>query len=180
VIVPAALLGLVLTADDSPAPAPVTAPAAPPFDPDRAVVGSPAPEIVLPTTDGRTVRLADLRGRPVVLNFFASWCRPCEEEMPALEALARDGRVGVVGVTYRDSPADARAFVKRLGVTFPTLIDDDTASAVARAYGVRSPPMTFFIDSRGRIGAPPVYGGIEPADLGPGLARIAPGVTPPS
>lgn len=180
-IVPVALLALSrMDSESPPSRAPTTAPGPRPFDPTRAVVGAPAPAITLPTTDGGTFRLADLRGRPVVVNFFASWCRPCEKEMPVLEALARDGRVAVVGVTFRDSPGDARAFVRRLGVTFPTLIDDDTESAVARAYGVRSPPMTYFIDADGRIASPPVYGGVRPADLRPGLARIAPGITPPS
>ena len=97
-----------------------------------------------------------------------------------LEEIARSRRIAVVAVTFRDSPGDARAFARRLDIDFPVLFDDDTASAVARAYGVRSPPMTFFIGPDGRFAAPPVYGGAGPADLGPGLERIAPGVTPPT
>ena len=100
--------------------------------------------------------------------------------MPVLERLARTGRVDVLAVSFRDSPGDARAFARRLGVKFPVLIDDDGTSPVAQAYGVRSPPMTFFVDAEGRIAAPAVYGGAGPADLRPGLARIAPGLTPPS
>lgn len=179
--IPLLLLAFVLNRDDPRSTSGTgPAPTVQPFDPTRTTVGRPAPEFALPSVDGRPVRLADFRGRPVVLNFFASWCRPCEKEMPVLDAIARDGRVAVVAVSFRDSPGDARNFARRLDVDFPVLVDDDTASAVARAYGVRSPPMTFFIGADGRIGAPAVYGGAGPADLGPGLARIAPGVTPPS
>jgi thiol-disulfide isomerase/thioredoxin len=110
----------------------------------------------------------------VVLNFFASWCHPCEEEMPVLEDLQREygDRLAVVGVNYRDAPADSRAFVERLGVTYPALIQDDAENPVADRYGVRSPPMTFFIASDGTIAAPPVYGGASRADLQPSLTQL--------
>jgi cytochrome c biogenesis protein CcmG/thiol:disulfide interchange protein DsbE len=180
VAVPALLLAVAVRRSEPPNPGAGPTPTIAPLDPSRAVVGKPAPEFTLPTADGRTVRLADFRGRPVVLNFFASWCLPCEQEMPVLERIAADGRVSVVAVTFRDAPGDARDFTERLGLRFPVLLDDERRNAVAEAYGVRSPPMTFFIDRAGRIAAPAVYGGAGRADLREGLARIAPDLTPPT
>ncbi|MFM8237500.1 MAG: TlpA family protein disulfide reductase [Actinomycetota bacterium] len=177
---PSALLGLALRSGESATGGSGPGSTVVPLDPSRAEVGTPAPDFTLPKVGGGTVSLTELRGRPVVLNFFASWCVPCEEEMPILERLDRTGAVEVVAVTFRDSPGDARRFVGRLGLGFPVLLDDDGSNPVARAYGVRSPPMTFFIGRDGTIAAPPVYGGAGPVDLGPGLARIAPGFTPPS
>ncbi len=104
--------------------------------------------------------LSDLRGRPVVLTFFASWCHPCEEDMPALEQAQHDNgdRIAVVGVNYQDFPDDTRAFVQRLGVTFPTLIEDSTDNPVAERYDVHAMPDTLFIDARGRRARPRLRG----------------------
>jgi cytochrome c biogenesis protein CcmG, thiol:disulfide interchange protein DsbE len=120
-----------------------------------AEVGSPAPDFVLPALDGnREVRLADFRGRPVIVNFWASWCNPCRDEFPLLKEALRDHRaekLAVIGVTYRDIPADSRDFVKKMKATWPQAFDDDRA--VADAFGVRSIPITFFVRADGTIAA---------------------------
>jgi thiol-disulfide isomerase/thioredoxin len=87
-----------------------------------------------------------------VVAFFASWCHPCEEELPVLQQLADDagGRLQVVGVNFRDLASDSADFVDRLHVTFPAGVDDPSAP-VARRYGVRGIPQTLFIDARGIV-----------------------------
>ncbi|HWH15190.1 MAG TPA: TlpA disulfide reductase family protein, partial [Miltoncostaeaceae bacterium] len=123
-----------------------------------------APELVLPRLDGRgELRLAEYRGRPVVLNFWASWCEPCREEMPALARFARDQRrVAVVGVAVNDAPARSRAFARRAGVGFPLAVDRE-AGAAGR-FGVSGLPVTVFIDAEGRI-VRTVRGVVTEADL---------------
>ena len=94
----------------------------------RAEVGAPAPDFELLTLDRCTAeRLSAHRGTPVVLTFFASWCHPCEEEMPLLEAAHHDDPNGfdVLAVTYKDLRGDAVQFTDRLGVTYPALFDTD-------------------------------------------------------
>lgn len=102
--------------------------------------------------EGRAVTLDDLRGKVVVLNFWASWCDPCRDEAPLLQALAdRQARNGVVvlGVDIQDGSDAAKRFLRTYGVTYPSLRDrnDDTKNAYA-ATGV---PETFVIDRTGRI-----------------------------
>lgn len=100
----------------------------------------------------RDVALRDLRGHPIVLNFWASWCVPCREEAPLLEGLARDygGRgLLVVGVDTQDLEAPARAFVAQYGLTYLNLRDPD--GTVGRLFGTTGVPETFFIDAEGRV-----------------------------
>jgi cytochrome c biogenesis protein CcmG, thiol:disulfide interchange protein DsbE len=114
-------------------------------------VGDDAPDFTLQTLDGKTVKLSDYRGTPVVLNFWASWCNPCREEFPRFrdELAAHPGRFAVLGVDYKDIASDARKFAKSQRATWPML--DDPASAVSAAYGIRAVPQTFFIRRDGTI-----------------------------
>jgi len=97
------------------------------------------------------VALADFRGRPVVLNFWASWCVPCRREMPAFEAVARASRdrVAFVGVNHQDSRDDALRFLRETGVSYRSGFDP--AGDVARRYGLYGMPTTVFISADGRI-----------------------------
>lgn len=109
-----------------------------------------APAFSFNTLDGRTIRLSDLKGSPIALNFWASWCPACVTNSPNLQAIhARyvgDGLV-VLGVAPDDSEEALAEKAKGLGITYPIAISDTTASA----YGVRAIPITFFIDKQGMI-----------------------------
>lgn len=112
----------------------------------------PAPSIALPGFDGRSLSLRDLRGHPVILNFWASWCVPCQEEAPLLQALWIEFRtkgVLVVGVDTEDLETPARRFLAQHGVTYPNVRDPD--GSVARLFGTTGVPETFFIGPDGRI-----------------------------
>jgi cytochrome c biogenesis protein CcmG/thiol:disulfide interchange protein DsbE len=113
----------------------------------RARQGSPAPSFTLPLVGGGTLSSDELKGSPVVINFWASWCVPCQEEAPDLEATWRKYRsqgVRVVGVDYEDIQADAQSFVARYHVTYPSVRDVD--GQLATKFGVRGVPETFFVD----------------------------------
>ena len=116
-----------------------------------AVARQPAPDFTLPDPDGRQKSLSDWRGQPVLLNFWATWCGPCEVEMPALQAAYNehqaDGLV-VLAVAVDDSADDVRRFFDRHGLTFHPLLDDGTT---ARQYQVFGLPTSFFIDADGQI-----------------------------
>jgi cytochrome c biogenesis protein CcmG/thiol:disulfide interchange protein DsbE len=119
---------------------------------DTPIVGRPAPAFALQTLDGGRLSLADLRGSPVVLNFWASWCIPCRDEAPLLTAAAADYAargLRVVGVVYQDSAESARDFMGRYGQTYPGLLDPDGRTAID--YGVFGIPETFFIDASGIV-----------------------------
>ena len=106
-----------------------------------------APDFQLRLLDGGTLSSEDLRGSPVVLNFWASWCIPCREEMPAFErmwARYRDQGVRIVGVNLQDSVEGAQGFVDEVGVTYPIAMDPK--GSLASDLGVRGLPQTFFID----------------------------------
>ena len=115
---------------------------------------APGASVVLPTLDGRTrTSLQELRGKIVVLNFWASWCDPCREEAPILERahrrLQRDGAGTVLGVTYKDFAAESRKFERDERLTYPSLRDDKLE--LAPEFGTTRLPETFVIDSAGRI-----------------------------
>ena len=97
------------------------------------------------------VTLASLRGRPALVNFWASWCGPCEKEAPHLAILSRrlHGRATLVGVDWNDALAGARRFIRRYGWTFPNL--RDASGAVGNDFGLSGLPNTFVLDSHGRI-----------------------------
>ena len=116
------------------------------------LIGQPAPVLAGTTLDGGSFDLASERGKPVLVNFWASWCGPCREEVPLLaDAAARhaaDGLV-VVGALYKDDPDPARAFVAEQGATWPTVEDPDRV--IGPAWKVLAPPQTFFVDREGVI-----------------------------
>jgi len=116
-------------------------------------IGGPAPGFTLRRigSPGK-LDLASLRGKPVVLNFWASWCVPCKGEAKMLERAWRQyRRQGVVflGIDYHDVTSDARTFLSHHGVTYPTV--QDGSGAVADRYGVSAVPETYFVDRRGRL-----------------------------
>ena len=135
-------------------------------------IANPAPDFAVADLDGNPIRLADLRGRPVVLNFWASWCGPCVEEFPLLrEAAARhadDGLI-VIGIVWGDRSEAARDFMARNGATWPAAMDP--GERVARDYGILGPPETYFIGRDGIIRARQI-GQISAASLDQKLAAI--------
>jgi cytochrome c biogenesis protein CcmG/thiol:disulfide interchange protein DsbE len=113
----------------------------------QATVGDTAPEFELPTLSGDTLSSADLKGHPVVINFWASWCLPCREEAPLLERTwrqYRDEGVMFLGVNIKDAESDAKAFVEEFEITYPVVRDID--QELTRSFGVRGLPETFFVD----------------------------------
>jgi cytochrome c biogenesis protein CcmG, thiol:disulfide interchange protein DsbE len=135
-------------------------------------IGSAAPDFVLADLDGNPLRLADLRGRPVIVNFWASWCGPCVEEFPLLrDAAARhaDDGLAVVGIVWRDRSEAARDFMRRNGATWAAAMDP--GERVARDYGILGPPETYFIGRDGTIVARQI-GQISSASLDEKLAAI--------
>jgi cytochrome c biogenesis protein CcmG/thiol:disulfide interchange protein DsbE len=120
--------------------------------PARARVGEPAPGFMLSDLDGKKLSLGELRGRPVIVNFWASNCAPCVDEFPVLSSAAtahRDEGLAVVGIVVGDTPEAARDFLKRLGATWPSAMDP--GDEVARRYGIIGPPDSFFIDRDGIV-----------------------------
>ncbi|HEX6859380.1 MAG TPA: DsbE family thiol:disulfide interchange protein [Caulobacteraceae bacterium] len=116
----------------------------------QAMVGKPAPEVTLPTLDeGRPTPIRETLQGPTLVNFFASWCVPCEIEHPQLMALKAQG-VRIVGVAYKDAPDNSRAFLQRLGDPFALkLVDRDGRAGVE--FGTTGVPETYLVDSEGVI-----------------------------
>jgi len=114
--------------------------------------GRAAPALDLPDLHGGTVDLARLRGRVVALNFWATWCGPCNDELPALARAWHEGRgrcQEIVGVTEESAREDVAAAVRRFDIPYPVVLDAD--GAVARDYGVTGYPRTYIVDAEGRI-----------------------------
>ena len=113
-----------------------------------------APDFELENSSGEIVRITSLRGRPVMLNVWASWCGPCRAEMPAMQRVyetyhSQGLEILAVNSTSQDTRQDALAFAESLGLRFPILFDDE--GQVARLYQVNALPTTFFIDAQGLI-----------------------------
>lgn len=140
--------------------------------PTLARVGESAPAFVLADLDGNPLSLGDLRGRPVIVNFWASDCGPCIEEFPLLTAAAaahQGDQLAVVGIVVRDSSEAARDFLARMGATWPSAMDP--GDAVASQYGIIGPPDSFFINRDGIVVSRQI-GPLSAVDLERRLAGI--------
>lgn len=116
------------------------------------LIGKQAPTFALREVGtGRAVDVAELKGKPVVINFWATWCAPCWEEHPLLVANARmlQSQVQFIGVVFQDEEEKILGFLRERGSGYPTLVDEQGKTAIA--YGVGGVPETFFLDSNGVI-----------------------------
>ena len=151
-----ALLGYALMAD--------------PVEPPQ--IGSAVPDFQHTALDGSPMSLSDHRGQVVVLNFFSSWCDPCQQEAAALEQTWRayQGRgVHFLGIAYKDADSKAQAFLDRFGVSYPSTVD--RSNRTARDYGVTGVPETFVIDQQGLL-AHHFIGPITQAQLSQEIDRL--------
>lgn len=113
------------------------------------VEGSRAPDFRLRTLDGDIVQLSDYRGQVVLVNFWATWCAPCRQEMPDIQQRFEEGNFAVLAVNFNEDPELVSAFVDELGLSFPVLLDP--GAAIQKVYQVRGYPTSFFIDEEGVI-----------------------------
>jgi thiol-disulfide isomerase/thioredoxin len=140
------------------------------------MIGQPAPALVVQQLGGGTIDLGDLKGKPVWVNFMATWCPPCRDELPRMVDFAgryaEDGLV-VIAVDVNEDEAEVAPFMSSVGVTFPVGLDPDgDAQETWRAAAL---PVHFWIDSAGIIRAG-ALGGIGPDIMAANLATILPGV----
>ena len=151
----ASLIAIALVASGPSGPAPD--PAAPAFS--LPVLGQSAQQI----------SLGNYAGKPLIVNFFASWCEPCQKETPLLARFyrAEHARVAIVGLDENDTQANATSFTHKEGVSYPVGFDPEVTAA--SAYGVAGLPQTFFLDARHRI-VDRVFGAVTQADLNRGIA----------
>jgi cytochrome c biogenesis protein CcmG/thiol:disulfide interchange protein DsbE len=125
----------------------------PPSELPSPLVGKPAPDFMLPPLDSQAQQFsrAELgQGRPVIVNFWASWCAPCRIEHPELQQLATRQGITLYGIDYKDKPENARTFLTELGNPFGK-IDQDQEGRVSIDWGVTGVPETFVIDGKGII-----------------------------
>jgi len=154
----ASLIAIALVASSPAAPAGAAPnPAAPAFS--QPVLGQSTQKI----------SLSDYAGKPLIVNFFASWCEPCQQETPLLARFyrAEHARVAIVGLDENDTQANATSFTHKEGVSYP--VGFDSGVIAASAYGVAALPQTFFLDARHRI-VDRVFGAVTQADINHGIA----------
>ncbi len=143
--------------------------------PAAALPPKPAPALTLPSLrdPARQVMLSAYQGRPVIVNFFASWCGPCQQETPLLARYyaSTHGKVAIIGVDADDSAAKAMKFLTAKGVGYP--VGSESTPALSDAYGVSEfgIPETFFLDARHRI-VKRVIGGVTAKSLNAGVALM--------
>jgi cytochrome c biogenesis protein CcmG, thiol:disulfide interchange protein DsbE len=140
--------------------------------PKPPTIGGPAPNFVAKSLDGGSFSLASVRGKPVVINFWASWCGPCKTEAAELEKQWQRFRgKGVVflGIDYNDPTGDARRFLAHHGVTYPTLLDG--SGSIGDRYGLTGVPETYFVDRKGRIVGEHILGPITTPRWSDAFAR---------
>ena len=138
--------------------------------PDGATAPGRLVEFDLPRLNGPgTVAVSDLAGRPVILNFWASWCIPCRREMPLFERMHQrfSEEITIIGIDVRDAPINAKEFVEEFDITYEIL--RDPKAELAGRLNVDPLPQTFFVDAEGRLNGDPVLGEISEEEL---LTRI--------
>jgi thiol-disulfide isomerase/thioredoxin len=135
--------------------------------------GSPPPAPVAPGftmtalgDPGQHITLSQYNGKPLIVNFWASWCEPCQRETPLIAAWYRHHHIIVVGLDVNDNAVNALRFARAKGVSYPVGVD--VAMAAANAYGVVALPQTFFLNAQHHI-VDRVYGGVTEADLAKGV-----------
>jgi cytochrome c biogenesis protein CcmG/thiol:disulfide interchange protein DsbE len=139
-------------------------------------VGRAAPDFLLATPDGGTLRLSDLQGHPVLVNFWASWCTPCRKEMPEIVRASdahRGGGLVVVAVDLQENVDQVRAFAAEFGMNFPIVIDRDGGVGDAWRIGgpVQGIPSSYFLDASGVVQAR-VFGPLTTETIAENLAKI--------
>ena len=150
--------------------------------PQKSLCDEPAPDLAVKLFDQyrggwaqETLSLSDLRGQGVVLNFWASWCQPCEQEAATLEALSKgvppEG-VAFVGIDYLDQEPAAKRYLDKYQVTYPN--GPDLAGQISKRYTIRGVPETFFIDPQGKLVGCRKVGPLDQAELRQRLAEIMP------
>lgn len=118
--------------------------------PQVAEIGKPAPDFTLVDTKGKTWSLAELKGKVVFVNFWATWCPPCRAEMPSMQRVYNfipDDRFVMLAILSNDDPVLADAMATKIGTTFPILIDPENKTA--KAYGLTGVPETYIVDKQG-------------------------------
>jgi len=146
------------------------------FNNDNGLIteGDIAPDFQLQTLDGETVRLSDYKGQGVFLNFWATYCPPCKEEMPYMQNQYeefKDKGVTILAIDVGEPKLTVEKFVKRHGLTFPILLDQN--EDVLDSYGVGPIPVTFLIDKDGKV-VDRITAGLTEEDIKKYLTRIMP------
>lgn len=120
-------------------------------DPPNVLLDKPAPQFVLKDDTGKTQDLSAYKGKPVLINFWASWCDPCRQESPLFARMSNElaGKVPFLGILYNDEAKNAKRFSAEYGLTYPTLLDP--GSRTAMRYGIGQVPVTYILDSSGKI-----------------------------
>ena len=141
----------------------------------KPVIGKPAPDFQLKNLDGQSISLSDFRGKPVLINFWASWCQPCVYEMPFIQEVFEEwSGQGLVVLTINigESSSKAKTFMESHDLSFPVLLD--TKQDVAEKYNIRGIPTTFFIDENGIIKRMKIGAFISAAEIENSLSKIMP------
>lgn len=116
-------------------------------------IGQKVPEFQMTTFDGQTLRSTDFAGKVIVLNFWASWCKPCEQEARELEEAYQyykdSGKVVFLGLAYVDTEYKSREYLKKFGITYPN--GPDLRTAVSQMFRIRGVPETYIIDASGKL-----------------------------
>lgn len=138
-------------------------------------IGKPAPDFNLQSLDGQSVSLSGLRGKPVLINFWATWCPPCRIEMPYIQQVYdewADKGLAILAIDVGESPSEVRESMESRNLSFPVLLD--TAGDVALQYNVRAIPTTLFLDKDGILQTVKVGAFSSKADIEKSLSKIIP------